>query len=51
MEELVEYRRRYGEAVQQLKDDILVTKRLATKCQEELNRRLASAASTSKQET
>ena len=30
MRELVELRRRYGEAVQELKDDILLTKRIST---------------------
>ena len=39
-QELVEFRRRYGECVQRIKDDILRTKRLRQKAQDDVDERL-----------
>ena len=39
--EFVELRRRFGEATQHLRNDILVTRRLLRNCQAQLNERLA----------
>ena len=35
------YRKRYGEGIQRLKNDILLTKRLQIRTQAELNQRIA----------